>query len=44
MPEEAWQPALPRHLAPYIEAQVWNHARLTDYWARLQPQQPTTRK
>jgi hypothetical protein len=36
MPEEAWEPALPRHLAPYIEAQVWNHERLAEYWRQLQ--------
>jgi len=41
MPEEAWQPAIPSHLAPYIEAQVWNHARLAGYWRQIQPVQPT---
>lgn len=25
LPEETWETNLPGHLAPYIEAQVWNH-------------------
>jgi hypothetical protein len=28
MPEDGWEPRLPDHLAPYIEAQVWNRAPL----------------
>ncbi len=28
LPEEGWEPRLPDHLAPYIEAQVWNRAPL----------------
>ncbi len=42
MPEEEWEPALPRYLAPYIEAQVWNHGRLAEYWRKMQAQQPST--
>lgn len=32
MPEEDWEIKLPKHLAPYIEAQVWNRALLLAYW------------
>ncbi len=31
MPEEDWEIKLPKHLAPYIEAQVWNRERLFEY-------------
>jgi hypothetical protein len=31
MPEEGWKPRLPDHLAPYIEAQVWNREPLLAY-------------
>jgi hypothetical protein len=31
MPEEDWEIKLPKSLAPYIEAQVWNHALLDGY-------------
>ena len=31
MPEEDWESNLPADLAPYIEAQVWNHAVLEKY-------------
>ncbi len=31
MPEEDWEPKLPKSLAPYIEAQVWNHELLFRY-------------
>jgi hypothetical protein len=31
MPEEAWETNLPKSLAPYIEAQVWNHELLYKY-------------
>ncbi len=31
MPEEDWEPKLPKNLAPYIEAQVWNHELLIEY-------------
>lgn len=32
MPEENWDSHLPVSLAPYIEAQVWNHALLAAFW------------
>ena len=32
MPEEDWDSKLPVTLAPYIEAQVWNHALLAAFW------------
>ena len=35
MPEENWETNLPKHLAPYIEAQVWNHELLYPYAACL---------
>ena len=35
MPEEGWEPRLPDHLAPYIEAQVWNRAPLLAYQAEM---------
>lgn len=31
MPEENWESNLPKTLAPYIEAQVWNHDLLSKY-------------
>ena len=31
LPEEDWGTNLPRHLAPYIEAQVWNHGLLFEF-------------
>jgi hypothetical protein len=31
MPEEDWDTNLPEDLAPYIEAQVWNHEPLAKY-------------
>ena len=31
LPEEAWDAHLPDDLAPYIEAQVWNHTPLLAY-------------
>lgn len=31
MPEEDWHTNLPDHLAPYIEAQVWNHKILKKF-------------
>ncbi len=31
MPEEDWEVRLPKDIAPYIEAQVWNHTLLFDY-------------
>jgi hypothetical protein len=31
MPEDEWHTNLPEDLAPYIEAQVWNHERLRAY-------------
>jgi hypothetical protein len=35
LPEEGWKPGLPSDLAPYIEAQVWNHQPLVEYKSRL---------
>ena len=31
VPEECWETHLPDELAPYIEAQVWNHRPLQNY-------------
>jgi hypothetical protein len=31
LPEEVWETSLPSNLAPYIEAQVWNHEPLLEY-------------
>ena len=31
LPEDGWKPRLPDHLAPYIEAQVWNRKPLLIY-------------
>jgi hypothetical protein len=31
LPEEEWETNLPGYLAPYIEAQVWNHELLVAY-------------
>ena len=41
MPEEDWEIKLPRHLAPYIEAQVWNRERLLEYWRQMKTWRPT---
>jgi hypothetical protein len=35
LPEEAWETNLPSNLAPYIEAQVWNHKLLLAYKRQL---------
>lgn len=35
MPEKGWEPRLPDHLAPYIEAQVWNREPLLTYQEQL---------
>ena len=35
LPEDEWETGLPNHLAPYIEAQVWNHALLLEYKRQL---------
>jgi hypothetical protein len=35
VPEEAWETNLPSNLAPYIEAQVWNHKPLLKYKKQL---------
>jgi hypothetical protein len=35
LPEDAWKTDLPAYLAPYIEAQVWNHAPLLEYKKRV---------
>lgn len=34
MPEENWETNLPKRIAPYIEAQVWNHELLYQYRAQ----------
>ena len=37
MPGEGWETRMPKHLAHYIEAQVWNHAVLEEFlrqWER----------
>ena len=31
MPEDEWHTNLPNTLAPYIEAQVWNHEILEEF-------------
>jgi len=36
LPEGNWETSLPDHLAPYIEAQVWNLQMVRTYWQRLQ--------
>ena len=36
LPEEAWEITLPKNLAPYIEAQVWNHELLYKYREQIQ--------
>jgi hypothetical protein len=35
LPEENWKTNLPDDLAPYIEAQVWNHEPLVEYKMRV---------
>jgi hypothetical protein len=35
LPEEAWETNLPSNLAPYIEAQVWNHKLRLEYKRQL---------
>jgi hypothetical protein len=35
LPEEEWKTSLPSDLAPYIEAQVWNHEPLLEYKRQL---------
>lgn len=35
LPEDDWDTNLPSDLAPYIEAQVWNHALLLEYKKRV---------
>lgn len=32
LPGETWGTTLPGHLANYIEAQIWNHRPLHEYW------------
>jgi hypothetical protein len=34
LPEDDWHTNLPDHLAPYIEAQVWQHDLLQTYWLK----------
>lgn len=35
LPEDGWAINLPDSMAPYIEAQVWNHVKLIEYHNRL---------
>jgi len=35
LPEAGWEPRLPDHLAPYIEAQVWNRQPLVAYQQQM---------
>ena len=35
LPEAGWEPRLPDHLAPYIEAQVWNKQPLLAYQEQM---------
>lgn len=35
LPEENWKTKMPGNLAPYIEAQIWKHELLIDYWKQL---------
>jgi hypothetical protein len=35
LPEDGWEPRLPDHLAPYIEAQVWNRQPLIAYQEQM---------
>jgi hypothetical protein len=37
MPEKDWETNLPQNLAPYIEAQVWNHDLLYEYMKTMRP-------
>jgi hypothetical protein len=37
LPEEGWETNLPDDLAPYIEAQVWNHKPLLEYKKQITP-------
>ena len=40
LPEEEWNTNLPSDLAPYIEAQVWNHKPLLEYKRQLARKTP----
>jgi hypothetical protein len=41
LPGEGWETSMPRHLAHYIEAQVWNREVLINYYQALRiPQRP----
>lgn len=42
MPGEGWETRVPRRLAHYIEAQVWNRELLLEYWRRLKSENSTT--
>jgi hypothetical protein len=47
LPEEEWETNLPKNLAPYIEAQVWNHELLMNYRIQIKEKrerQPTLHK
>jgi hypothetical protein len=38
LPGESWGTTLPSHLANYIEAQIWYHQPLHEFWrTRLTP-------
>lgn len=40
LPEEDWEIKLPKSLAPYIEAQVWNHKLLSGYREQMKAWRP----
>lgn len=40
LPGEGWDTILPSRLANYIEAQVWNHKLLRDYFQLTKPAEP----
>ncbi len=44
LPEEDWEPRLPDHLAPYIEAQVWNRQPLLAYQEQMLHEEIESRK
>jgi hypothetical protein len=39
MPDDGWETNVPKHMAHYIEAQVWNRSVLLDYKERLDSSQ-----
>ena len=42
LPEETCETNLPENLAPYIEAQVWNHALLFEFRSRFVSSEPSS--